>query len=155
MNISILGIACVEGIGPRSYFNLIQKFGSIEEALHQNKSDLMQIREINASQAKNIAEKEYESKVEIQLNWIEKKKGKIITIGDMEYPDILKQIYDPPLVLMCIGDFRLEDDVAFGVVGLRYPDDYGKKMCYKIAKGIAEREICIVNGSIFPVWWSG
>ena len=106
----------------------------------------MQIREINASQAKNIAEKEYESKVEIQLNWIEKKKGKIITIGDMEYPDILKQIYDPPLVLMCIGDFRLEDDVAFGVVGMRYPDDYGKKMCYKIAKGIAEREICIVSG---------
>ena len=64
----------------------------------------------------------------------------------MEYPDILKQIYDPPLVLMCIGDFRLEDDVAFGVVGMRYPDDYGKKMCYKIAKGIAEREICIVSG---------
>jgi DNA processing protein len=146
MNKSILAIACIEGIGPRSYFNLLQKFGSIDEALLQKKSDLMQIKEINASQAKNIVEKNYEGMVEIQLNWVEKKHAKIITLGDADYPDILKQIYDPPLVLMCMGEFKPEDDVAFGVVGMRYPDDYGKQMCYKIAKELAEREICIVSG---------
>ena len=90
--------------------------------------------------------KEYEPKVEIQLKWANRKNAKIITLGDENYPDILKQIYDPPLVLMFMGEFKQEDDVAFGIVGMRYPDDYGKQMCYKIAQGVAQHDICIVSG---------
>jgi DNA processing protein len=84
--------------------------------------------------------------IETQLSWAEKKNARIITLGDDDYPDILKQIYDPPLVLMMMGELKKEDDVAFGVVGMRYPDDYGKQMCYKIAGGIAQKGICIVSG---------
>ena len=146
MNTSTLAIACIEGIGPRSYLGLIQKFNSIDEALCQDKHSLMQIPGINHLQADAIVNKDYKLLLETQLKWAEKNKAKIITLGDEEYPDILRQIYDPPLVLMMMGDLEKEDDVAFGIVGMRYPDDYGKQMCYKIASGIAQKGICVVSG---------
>jgi len=146
MNIFTLSITCVEGIGPRSYYNLIQKFGSIETALDQDKTELVSVPGITKIQAEAIFNREYESMVETQLNWAEKKNARIITLGDDEYPDILKQIYDPPLVLMIRGELRSDDDIAFAIVGMRYPDDYGKHMCYKIAGGIAKKSICIISG---------
>ena len=146
MNISTLSIMCVEGIGPAIYKTLLKHFGSIESALVQDRSTLMHLTKISDIQAKAICNKEYEPLVEKQLNWAEKNKAGIITLGDDDYPDILKQIYDPPLVLMIMGKLQKEDDVAFGIVGMRYPDDYGKQMCYKIAGGIAQKNICIVSG---------
>jgi len=146
MNLSTLSIACIEGIGPKTYRDLINKFGSIEDALTQDKRSLLQIPGISDIQSNAIKNKDYTEMVDNQLEWAEKKKAKIITLGDEDYPDILKQIYDPPLVIMYMGEMNAEDDVAFGVVGMRYPDDYGKKMCYKIAGGIAKKGICIVSG---------
>lgn len=146
MNISTLAIACIEGIGPKTYRDLMLKFCSMDEVLIQDKRSLTQVTSISEIQADAIVNKTYESMVETQLNWAEKKKAGIVTLGDEEYPDILKQIYDPPLVLMMMGKMEPSDDVAFGVVGMRYPDDYGKQMCYKIAGGIAQKGICIVSG---------
>ena len=146
MDISTLKIMCVDGIGPRLYKTLVQTFGSAEQALKEGKRTLMQIQGITNDQATAIVDKSYQEAVDIQLKWMEKHSAYLLTLGDEQYPDILKQIYDPPPVLMCMGEFKQEDDVAFGVVGMRYPDDYGKQMCYKIAKGIAEKGICIVSG---------
>jgi len=146
MDIASISIMCVEGIGPRLYKTMIQKFGSVEQALQQDKQILLQIQGITDEQASAIVNKDYQEALDLQLKWIEKKKAKIITLGDETYPDILRQIYDPPPVLMMMGEFKHEDDVAFGVVGMRYPDDYGKQMCYKIAGGIAQKGICIVSG---------
>jgi DNA processing protein len=125
---------------------MLQKFGSPDTILDQDKTTLMTITKITESQADTIVNKAYEKMIETQLSWAEKKNARIITLGDDDYPDILKQIYDPPLVLMMMGELKKEDDVAFGVVGMRYPDDYGKQMCYKIAGGIAQKGICIVSG---------
>lgn len=146
MDIASISIMCVEGIGPRLYKTMIQKFGSVEQALQQDKQTIMQIQGITDKQASAIVKKEYEPALDMQLKWVEKNKASIITMSDENYPDILKQIYDPPPVLMMMGEFKHEDDVAFGVVGMRYPDDYGKQMCYKIAGGIAKKGICIVSG---------
>ena len=146
MNIASISIMCVEGIGPGLYKSLVQKFGSAESTLQQDRSSLLSIPKITKIQADAIVNKDYKELVDKQLHWTEKKKARIMTIGDEDYPDILRQIYDPPPVLMLMGEFRQEDDVAFGVVGMRYPDDYGKQMCYKIAGGIAKQGICIVSG---------
>ncbi|MFA6619245.1 MAG: DNA-processing protein DprA [Candidatus Neomarinimicrobiota bacterium] len=146
MDISTLSIMCVEDIGPRTYFSLIQAFGSAEAVLQQDKSSLMQVKDIRESQADAIVNKIYQKMLERQLEQSRKKSVKIITYGDEDYPDILRQIYNPPLVLLYQGEFSEKDDPAFGIVGMRYPDDYGKQMCYTIASDIAKKDICIVSG---------
>lgn len=146
MDISTLSIMCVEDIGPRTYFSLIQAFGSAEAVVQQDKQSLMKINDISESQADDIVNKKYQKMLDQQLEQSEKKSVKIMTYGDKEYPEILRQIYNPPIVLLYQGEFTHDDDTAFGIVGMRYPDDYGKQMCYSIASDIAKKNICIVSG---------
>ena len=65
----------------------------------------------------------------------------VLTILDPEYPDYLKEVYYPPLVLFYYGDisliFNKEDNVA--VVGGREPTAEGANNVYYIVQGICKR----------------
>ena len=84
----------------------------------------------------------YEKKV------IMKKMGiSYITIEDEEYPDCLKNIYDPPYILYYIGDINLlKNRAILGVVGSRKATDYGKNATEKIVREVAGSGIIIISG---------
>ncbi|MDD4503247.1 MAG: DNA-processing protein DprA, partial [Clostridiaceae bacterium] len=71
---------------------------------------------------------------------------KAYTIFENEYPENLKNIYDPPPVLYVKGELLKEDALAIGIVGSRKASDYGLKAAYKIAYRLAELGITIVSG---------
>ncbi|MBW6458617.1 MAG: DNA-processing protein DprA [FCB group bacterium] len=146
MNESVLALMCVEGIGPRIYKNLIQTFGSAREVFQQDKTTLKRLSFLSGEMAENIAGKKYGDILDLQLKWMEKHHAFYVTQDDKAYPEVLKHIYDAPPVLMCFGNFKKDDQIAFAVVGSRYPDDYGKLMTEHIATGIAKRQISIVSG---------
>ena len=63
------------------------------------------------------------------------------------YPEILKQIYDPPMVLFCKGNIELlNHNKLISVVGTRNPTRYGKAACTQVCKGLANNDVCIVSG---------
>jgi DNA processing protein len=69
----------------------------------------------------------------------------IITIYDKAYPELLKHIADPPLVLYCRG--KLETDAAYiAVVGSRRATWYGLEMAKRLSKELAEHGVTIVSG---------
>ena len=54
---------------------------------------------------------------------------RIITIQDAEYPDRLRNIYDPPLVLYVQGRMpSFDDEVAIAMVGSRKASPYAQVM---------------------------
>ena len=72
---------------------------------------------------------------------------KILTIFDEKYPEQLKNISDPPIVLYVKGSFPDVEKVPFvGVVGSRRPSNYGVKMAEKIAEDLANKGFIIVSG---------
>ena len=77
---------------------------------------------------------------------LEKIGGQIITILNEGYPFLLKKIYDPPIILYKLGNFKKEDVNSIAVVGTRRPSDYGKKNAEKLCKDIIEKNITIVSG---------
>ena len=70
--------------------------------------------------------------------YINKNKIKIVNILDKEYPENLKQIYDPPITLFCIGDISLLKEKCIGIVGTREPSSYGKILAKKFARELCE-----------------
>jgi DNA processing protein len=70
----------------------------------------------------------------------------VYTIHDSEYPENLKNIYDPPPVLYVKGGIKEEDGLAIGIVGSRKATDYGLKAAERIAYRLAEVGITIVSG---------
>lgn len=71
---------------------------------------------------------------------------KKINLEDKDYPEILKEIHDPPKILYIRGDFSKKDKIAIGIVGTRDYTSYGKQVAYDIAGSLAEAGITIVSG---------
>lgn len=79
-----------------------------------------------------------------EMSRSEKQGIKIITMLDEGYPALLKQIYDPPLVLYVMGD--LQFDTAVGIVGSRRASFYGLSSAQRLAAGLAASGITVISG---------
>lgn len=80
------------------------------------------------------------------LENILKKDIKVITQEDKSYPDRLKQIFDPPVVLYVKGEIKKEDDRALAVVGTRKITSYGREVTEMLIRDLASYNFTIVSG---------
>lgn len=83
---------------------------------------------------------------ERELQTAERLGIRFLFLGDEIYPDILKNIADPPLVLYMRGTLLPEDEAAMAVVGSRHPSFYGITQARRFAKELAEAGLTIVSG---------
>jgi predicted Rossmann fold nucleotide-binding protein DprA/Smf involved in DNA uptake len=63
-----------------------------------------------------------------------------------EYPERLKEIYDPPPVLWVRGDVKPAGRPAIAVVGTRHPTPYGSGVAEMLSRDLAARRLLIVSG---------
>ena len=91
---------------------------------------------------------DYRNQVDLDqiLKTLADNKVSIIFFTDSNYPTALKEIYNPPYILYCLGEYKAEDENAIGIVGSRKGTDYGKRTTFDIAKELAENNITVVSG---------
>lgn len=71
----------------------------------------------------------------------------IVSIDDTGYPELLKLIDDPPLVLFVKGSIdALSANSNVAVVGTRDATSAGERVAFKIAKWLGEHRWCVVSG---------
>jgi len=78
------------------------------------------------------------------LEYCQKNKIKILTLNDEEYPELLKFIYDPPMVLYVRGTIPKLNAVA--MVGSRKASGYGIETAVKLSSQLALAGILVVSG---------
>lgn len=139
-------LSSIPGIGSKSCLNLIRHFGSAENVYQCSFSELMDSCVIREKAAKTITEHRNIENVDEYLKIMKENNIKAYTILENEYPENLKNIYDPPPVLYVKGDILKEDALAVGIVGSRKASDYGLKAAHRIASRLAELGITIVSG---------
>lgn len=81
-----------------------------------------------------------------ELEKIEKKAYRVMTLEDDGYPELLREIYDPPLVLYVSGRAETLREPSVAVVGARKPTPYGRAVARKLAGDLAARGLVIVSG---------
>lgn len=79
------------------------------------------------------------------LDELDKKGVKCVTCLSEEYPEALKNIYAPPLVLYCKGNTSLLKSDCFAVVGSRRSSASALALCKKISSELTE-EFTVVSG---------
>jgi len=72
--------------------------------------------------------------------------AKIVTAWDDDYPGMLRQIPDPPLVLYVRGTLLGCDRDAVALVGSRTATEYGRITAGKIGRDLALRGVTVVSG---------
>jgi DNA processing protein len=70
----------------------------------------------------------------------------ILSFSCPDYPERLKEIYDPPPVLWVRGATSLLLRPAIAVVGTRHPSPYGSGMAEMLSRDLAVRRLLIVSG---------
>lgn len=72
---------------------------------------------------------------------------RVIAIDDEEYPELLRHIEDPPIVLFVAGDLKgLNERLCVSAVGTRKASEYGIKATKGICGALAERGTAIISG---------
>lgn len=69
-----------------------------------------------------------------------------ITIFDKEYPRLLKEAYDCPLILYIKGNLKILDGPSIAIVGSRKYTSYGHNISYRMAKECSLNGLVIVSG---------
>ncbi|MEL7832440.1 DNA-processing protein DprA [Fodinibius sp. Rm-B-1B1-1] len=77
--------------------------------------------------------------------------AEIMTYWDADYPDLLREIYDPPLMLWIKGERAALDTDSISIVGTRRVGDYGRKMARKFAEELVEHNLTIISGLAYGV----
>ena len=70
----------------------------------------------------------------------------IVSFSCAEYPERLKEIYDPPPVLWVRGALSLLSRPAIAIVGTRHPSPSGSGVAEMLARDLAARRLLIVSG---------
>lgn len=71
----------------------------------------------------------------------------IVCYDDSKYPEKLKKIKDPPMVLYYKGRFiDMDKNLCVGMVGTRKITDYGKKTAEYLAGGVASSGAVVISG---------
>ena len=70
----------------------------------------------------------------------------ILTFFDPDYPALLKQIYDAPLILYFKGNKKILNQKSIGVVGTRQVTGYGRAVTEKLTQELVEARLVIVSG---------
>ena len=71
---------------------------------------------------------------------------KEIYINSGDYPERLRNIYDPPKKLYVLGNFKILKEKAIAIVGSRKATEYGKKVAFQISQELTKENINIVSG---------
>lgn len=136
----------IRELGPVLIKRLLLKFSSAREVFNAEMKELASVEGIGVDRAKRIKEFNRWESIDKLLNLCKQREIKIHSYLDREYPQLLKEIHDPPVVLFCKGEIKPEDHFGLAVVGSRRLSEYGRRVTERIAYELASCGLTIVSG---------
>ena len=107
---------------------------------------MLSVNLINEKICDNILNVETRKNTKKHLNYMELNQINIISINDKEYPNYLREIYNPPICLYIRGNKNLLNGKNVSIVGCRKCSQYGKETTKKLAYDLAKNKITIISG---------
>ena len=142
-----IALSSIEQIDSSFIQRLYNYFGDIERAYQSSKKDLEQIEGLSVKKAETFLRIRDRINIDKTFEEVEKRGIKTVTFDDSNYPYMLSQIYNPPMVLYYKGDlFSCNLDRTIAFVGSRRASMNGKDSVKSIIKDFANTDICIVSG---------
>jgi len=141
-----LALSLVPGVGSILFKRLLERFKTPEAVFRAAAKELSAVEGLGEKVAQAIREGPFEKKVERELYLLEKVGGRILTLGDENYPKRLKDIYDPPPVLYVRGALRKQDELAISIVGSRKTSPYGRWFTERVSRELVQQGVTIVSG---------
>ncbi len=138
-------LALVPGIGPTRFQVLLDALQSPIGALRAPLAFLTAIPGVSTALASAIRRADIDAGKRV-LAAVEREGGSALFPGDDEFPNPLRDIPSPPMLLFAVGDLGLLRLPAVAVVGSRDHSAYGGEACRLVAGGAAQAGVAVVSG---------
>jgi DNA processing protein len=143
---ALIALNLIDHVGPVRARLLLEHFGEAPKILQASKSELLRVRNIGEETAGAIAGWEKTIDLPGELKRTAEFGCRVLISTDEEYPDLLRHIYDPPLVLYIKGALTAKDKNAVAMVGSRMTTHYGLETARKLAYQLAYVGVTVVSG---------
>lgn len=143
---ALVALNLVEHVGPVRLRKLLDHFGDAPAILRAGRDALRHVPGVGEDTAEAIAR--WESTVDLagELKRIADFGCRVLTQADEEYPPLLREIYDPPIVLYVKGALTPRDRNAVAMVGSRQTTAYGQDVARKLGYQLAYVGVTVVSG---------
>ena len=85
-------------------------------------------------------------RIKADLDWLEDPLNHLLTFDSPCYPDLLREISDPPVALFVRGKVELLNDLQIAIVGARKPTRDGCRLAEEFAAQLVKCGITITSG---------
>src|SRR5437016_4028359 len=143
---AFVALNMVGNVGPVRVRQLLEHFGEAAAIFGASRQQLVRVPGIGGETADSITNWEKEIDLSAELKRISDFGCRIVTQADAEYPELLRQIYDPPIVLYVKGELLPKDKNAVAMVGSRMTTHYGIETARKLAYQLAYLGGTVVSG---------
>ncbi|PLX46845.1 MAG: DNA-protecting protein DprA [Desulfobulbaceae bacterium] len=146
-----LSLYLTPGLGNVRLARLLAAFGSPAAVLHASSSQISSVPGIGKKVAarldvaalRRLADQEMERAAAHQVS--------LLTIEDRRYPELLRHIYDPPIILYVKGEVELLSSPCIAMVGSRAATIYGTRVAAHLARGLAAGGLTVVSGAALGI----
>ena len=148
-----IALTMAPNVGPVTAGILIEHFKSARAVFNQDPGALKRIKGVKEPVCESLQTPGLYSRAEEELNFIEKHRISVLCLGEEEYPRLLSECPDAPLLLYVKGEKGLHCRKRLSVVGTRRATAYGKEVCRKIVMELADRvdDLVIVSGLAYGI----
>ncbi len=149
----LLAIWAMPSIGSVNSRKLISYAGGIENVFKLTEKDLLQIPGFGKSTVKKLCREKALADADKELEFINKYNINVTTFFDDDYPYLLKQSDDCPLLFFTKGKTINPNHKFLSIVGTRNATPRGIEFCNQLISDLKSRhnDICIVSGLAFGI----
>lgn len=137
--LSVLRLIRSRRVGPSTFQKLLSEYGSASAALQA----LPEVARAAGAQEYQICPL---GVVEAELRAGRRLGAKLIVWGAHDYPELLREIPDPPAVLWALGDLSLLSKLSVALVGAREASGLAVRMTRRIAQEMGEAGLVVTSG---------
>ncbi|HTL18336.1 MAG TPA: DNA-processing protein DprA [Patescibacteria group bacterium] len=143
---ALVALNLIENVGPVRVRQLLQHFGDPPAILSASETELTRVKGIGHETAAAIASWEKTIDLGGEMKRIEQFGCQILSQQDEAYPALLRQIYDPPVVLYVKGNLLAKDKNSVAMVGSRMTTHYGIEIARKLAYQLGYLGVTVISG---------
>ncbi len=141
-----IGLSLVPEVGPIMSGKLLAMMGSPENIFRAGMKDLLSVEGMHKERAENIKNFRLWDDIDKQVERLDKRNIKVCGLNDPGYPELLKEIPAPPVVLYMKGDYHPDDRFGIAVVGSRKLSHYGESVTQKISNELSSAGFTVISG---------
>lgn len=143
---ALIALNMIEHVGPVRLRHMMQHLGDAVAVLSASRRDLQSIPGIGEDTAEAIVQWEQKVDLKAELKRIQEFGCEIVIESDEVYPQMLREIYDPPMVLYVKGKLLPRDKNSVAIVGSRMTTAYGIEVSRKLSYQLAYVGVTVVSG---------